>query len=100
MLFKAKKLSGYQLASIDGTIGCASEFYFDDWYWTIRYLVACTAGWLSGRKVLLSPYSVSAIDAFEKTVSLTLTKKQIEGSPSIDEHEPVSRQFEGSYYRY
>ena len=71
MLFNAKRLSGYQLASIDGTIGCASEFYFDDRYWTIRYLVACTAGWLSGRKVLLSPYSVSAVDEVEKTVSLT-----------------------------
>ena len=71
MLIKAKKLNGYQLDSIDGTIGSASEFYFDDRYWAIRYLVVKTAGWLSGRKVLLSPYSVSAVDEVEKTVSLT-----------------------------
>jgi hypothetical protein len=100
MLIKAKKLYGYHLDSINGTIGSVNEFYFDDQYWAIRYLVANTAGWLSGRQVLLSPYSVSAVDELEKTVSLTLTKKQIEDSPSIDQHEPVSRQFEGSYYDY
>ena len=100
MLIKAKELKGYQLDSIDGTIGSAREFYFDDQYWSIRYLVAKTAGWLSDRKVLLSPYSVSAVNPVDETVSLTLTKKQIQESPSIDTDAPVSRQFEDSYYDY
>jgi hypothetical protein len=100
VLIEARKLNGYQLASIDGSIGCASEFLFDDRYWAIRYLVANTGRWLSGKQVLLSPYSVSAVDTVNKTVSIVLTKKQIEGSPSIKLHAPVSRQFEGSYYEY
>jgi sporulation protein YlmC with PRC-barrel domain len=100
MLIEAKELKGYQLDSIDGSIGSAREFYFDDKYWSIRYLVARTAGWLSGRKVLLSPYSVTGIDPVDETVSISLTKKQIEDSPSIDDDEPVSRQFEDSYYDY
>jgi len=100
MLIKAKELKGYKLNSIDGTIGSAREFYFDDQYWSIRYLIAKTAGWLSDRKVLLSPYSVSAVNPVDETVSLTLTKKQIQESPLIDTDAPVSRQFEDLYYDY
>ena len=100
MLIKAEELKGYQLDSIDGTIGSARGFYFDDKYWSIRYLIAKTGGWLSDRKVLLSPYSMSAIDPVDETVSLALTKRQIEDSPSIDTDAPVSQQFEDSYYNY
>ena len=100
MLIKAEELKGYQLDSIDGTIGSARGFYFDDKYWSIRYLIAKTGGWLSDRKVLLSPYSMSAIDPVDETVSLALTKRQIEDSPSTDTDAPVSQQFEDSYYNY
>ena len=31
---------------------------------------------------------------------MNLTRKQIEDSPSIDSHKPVSRQYEEEYYRY
>ena len=40
MFNKAKSLKGYKLRSLDGEIGKVKEFYFDDRYWTIRYLVA------------------------------------------------------------
>ena len=49
MLRKAKDLSGYTLGARDGEIGKVREFYFDDQSWTVRYLVADTGGWLSGR---------------------------------------------------
>ena len=49
MLIKAKELKGYSLKSLDGDIGSVNEFYFDDQYWTVRYLIASTANWLSGR---------------------------------------------------
>ena len=35
-----------------------------------------------------------------KLLLVNLTRKQIEGSPSIDMHKPVSRQYEEEYYRY
>ena len=49
MLNKAKTLKGYKLHSLDGEIGKVKEFYFDDHYWTIRYLVADTGNWLTGQ---------------------------------------------------
>jgi hypothetical protein len=100
MLIKAKALKGFSLKSLDGDIGSVSEFYFDDRYWTVRYLVANTGNWLTGRLVLLSPYSLNGVNNTEKEVSVLLTRKQIEDSPSIDTHEPVSRQDEESFNGY
>ena len=100
MLIKAKTLKGYSLASLDGEIGSASEFYFDDRYWAIRYLVANTGTWLTGRKVLISPYSLDGVNTAEEKMFVLLNRKQIEESPSIDMDEPVSRQYEGLYNGY
>ncbi len=100
MLNQAKALKGYKLNSRDGNIGKVQEFYFDDRYWTIRYLVANTGNWLTGKQVLLSPYALGAVEPLEKDIVVDLTKQQIEGSPSLDTDRPVSRQFEESYYGY
>jgi hypothetical protein len=62
MLSKAKTLKGYKLDSLDGEIGKVKEFYFDDRHWTIRYLVADTGNWLTGRQVLISPYALVAVN--------------------------------------
>jgi hypothetical protein len=100
MLYEAKTLKGYKLHSRDGLIGTSKEFYFDDKYWTVRYLVADTGNWLTGRRVLISPYALSAVMREEQHITVDLTKKQIEDSPSLSSDQPVSRQFEESYYGY
>jgi uncharacterized protein YrrD len=100
MLNKAKTLKNYKLHSLDGEIGKVNEFYFDDHYWTIRYLIADTGNWLTGRQVLISPHALTAVNKEEEYISINLTKKQIEDSPSLDSDKPVSRQFEESYYGY
>jgi uncharacterized protein YrrD len=101
MLNKAKTLTVYSLQNTDGqTIGKAKEFYFDDRHWTIRYLVADTGNWLTGRQVLLSPYALIAVHPDQKNIVTDLTKKQMESSPSLDSDKPVSRQFELAYSGY
>ena len=100
MLNQAKTLNGYKLNSLDGEIGKIKEFYFDDHYWTIRYLVAETGSWLIDRQVLISPYALAAVNKDAQNIAINLTKKQIENSPSLDSDKPVSRQFEESYYGY
>ncbi|WP_373539945.1 PRC-barrel domain-containing protein [Chamaesiphon sp.] len=100
MLIKAKTLEGFKLNSLDGEIGKAKEFYFDDRHWTIRYLVADTGGWLTGRQVLISPYALVAADKVEEYITVDLTKQQIENSPSLSSDKPVSQQFELDYYGY
>ena len=55
------------LDSLDGEFGEVKEFYFDDHHWNLRYLVANTGTWLTGRLVLISPTSISM-----KTIPLLL----------------------------
>ena len=100
MLIKAKTLKGYALHSLDGEIGKVKEFYFDDQHWAIRYLVADTGNWLTGRQVLISPHALAAVSTQEQHIAINLTKQQIEDSPSLDSDKPVSRQFEEAYYGY
>ena len=100
MLYKLSDLTGYKLLSLDGEIGKAKDFYFDDHHWGIRYLIADTGHWLLGRMVLLSPYALADVMGSTRDISVNLTKKQIESSPSLDVDKPVSRQFENSYYGF
>ena len=100
MLNRAKELKGYTLHGSDGEMGKVSEFYFDDRHWAIRYLIADTGGWLSDRRVLISPYALVSVNREDQHLVVDLTKKQIEGSPSLGTDKPVSRQFEEAYYVY
>jgi len=100
MLIKSKTIRNYKLSGIDGEVGSVKEFYFDDKYWTVRYLIANTGGWLNSRQVLISPYFLKNVDYDSEVIHVDLTKNQIENSPSIDQDVPVSRQYEESYYRY
>jgi len=100
MLYQAKALHGYKLNGRDGEIGKIKEFYFDDHYWTIRYLVADSGNWLTNRQVLISPHALGIVNKDAQNIAINLTKKQIEDSPPLNSEEPVSRQFEQDYYNY
>jgi len=100
MLQSIKPLLGNKLGASDGEIGQVKDFYFDDQNWAVRYVVADTGSWLSGRQVLLSPHAFGSLPQAGKVLPVNLTRKQIEDSPAIEAHKPVSRQYEEEYYRY
>ena len=50
--------------------------------------------------MLISPFSVTNADWQAKRLDVALTKKQVENSPNIDTHRPVSRQYETEYLGY
>lgn len=94
MLHKVKSLIGFAIGATDGEIGKVDEFYFDDETWTIRYLIVKTGGWLSERKVLISPGALQNPDWENETFPVNLTKEQVKNSPDINTELPVSRQQE------
>jgi sporulation protein YlmC with PRC-barrel domain len=100
MLHKATQLTGDAIVATDGPIGRVDDIYFDDEDWRVRYLVVNTGGWLGGRKVLISPDAIDRQHSSETEISVTLSRKQVEGSPGIEAHKPVSRQYEEIYARY
>lgn len=100
MLQSIKQLYGNKLGASDGDIGHVKDFYFDDQSWAVRYVVAETGQWLPGRQVLLSPHAFRSSHPAGKALLVNLSRKQIEDSPSIETHKPVSRQYEEEYHRY
>jgi hypothetical protein len=50
--------------------------------------------------VLISPISVVRADWEAKRLDVSLTRKQVENSPNIDTHRPVSRQHEAAFLGY
>ena len=100
MLTNATHLKGLVIRATDGELGTVDQFYFDDETWAIRYLIVETGSWLGGRRVLISPFSVIQTDWPARQLDVALTKKQVEHSPEIDMHQPVSRQHEAAYLGY
>ena len=100
MHYRVTNLKGYAIGATDGDIGKLVDFYFDDKFWTIRYLVAETGNWLLNRKVLISPFALGKADLSKERVNVALTKKQVEESPSMDTDMPVSGQHEALYLDY
>ena len=100
MLTNATHLKGLAIRATDGELGTVEQFYFDDETWAIRYLIVETGGWLGGRRVLISPFSVIQTDWEARQLDVALTKQQVENSPDIDTHQPVSRQHEAAYLGY
>ena len=100
MLQSLQQRFGEKLRASDGEIGHVRDFYFDDKTWNIRYLVADTGHWLTGRLVLISPHAFGHLYPEGKVLLVNLTRQQIEDSPSIDQHKPVSRQHEEEYHQY
>ncbi len=100
MLISASHMKDLTILASDGEIGSVEEFFFDDDTWTIRYAVVKAGSWLFERSVLISPIFVSEVNWEGKQLRLNLTKEQIEKSPDINTHQPVSRQVEMEYMNY
>ena len=100
MLKNAKHMKGFVVRAADGDLGTVDQLYFDDETWAIRYFTVETGGWLGGRQVLISPFSVLTTEWHARQLVVSLTKKQVEESPNIDTHKPVSRQYEAEYLSY
>ncbi|MRH42670.1 PRC-barrel domain containing protein [Aquibacillus halophilus] len=94
MLHYANRIQEFNVQATDGKLGKVKDIYFDEDSWVVRYLVVDTNKWLPGRKVLVSPISFDHIDYENSTVNIFESKDMIKNSPSIDEHQPVSRKQE------
>jgi sporulation protein YlmC with PRC-barrel domain len=100
MLHNVEELEGYAVEATDGELGTVKDIYFDDEHWAIRYLVVETGGWLSGRKVLISPSAVHRVAWNNEVIEMRLTRQQVKDSPRTDTDKPVSRQHEMDFHDY
>ena len=94
MLRSTQQLYGYKIQATDAEVGQIEDFFFDDAFWIVRYLVVDTGDWLSDRRVLISPRSLGKPNWLAGILPVDLTEEQIETSPPTDWNEPVSQQHE------
>ncbi len=94
MLRNAETLYNLELRARDGVIGKVKDFYFDDRYWTVRYVVVETGTWLNSRRVLIATSVVGEADWSGTMLNVDLTQEQVRHSPGINTTEPVSREQE------
>lgn len=99
-LRRVKELEQYHLRALNGECGAMEDFLFDDRAWTARYFIVNTGGWLGGRKVLISPAAITAVNEQDKVLEVGHTKDQIELGPPVESNKPVSRQYEEQLHRY
>jgi len=99
-LRKLGELTGYSLQARDGEIGTLKQVYFDDFYWSVRYFIVHTGGWLLGKQVLIAPRAVTRVGDDTKRLEVELTLEQISNSPPVDTQLSVSRHYQQEYYRY
>lgn len=100
MILSLNSMLGDKIGASDGVIGHVKDVYLDGKHWGVRYLVVDTGSWISGRQVLISPHSFGSVYQAGKLMLVNLTRKQIEDSPSIDAHKPISRHYEEDYLSY
>lgn len=100
-MISLKHLTDFGIHATDGDIGRCKDILFDDQDYITRYFVADTHRWLPlGRKVVISPIALQAVNHEDKNLAVSMTKQALKDSPSIDEHKPVSREYEEMLFKY
>ncbi len=100
MLRLMKEIQGYKIEALDGILGSAYDFFFDDRNWTLRYLVIDTGQWLPGKLVLIYTGALDLPNWAERRFPVRVTKAEIEKSPQVDEDKPISRQKEIELFQH
>jgi hypothetical protein len=73
-----RAVEGYQIETVDGTIGHVKSFLVDDTSWAICALVVETGHWFAGKEIQISPWKVDRISYAESKVYVSLSKEDIQ----------------------
>lgn len=97
-LYSIGDTTGHAIRASDGDIGHVEDFLVDEDGWRVRYMVVDTRNWLPGRKVLIAPQWIGAVDWAERRVHVNLTRHAIETSPEFDPARPIERGYEDALH--
>lgn len=94
MIRSLKKLLSYTVEETNGNKGKVKDFLFDEEDKRVRYLEIDMGNIFSGEKVLVSESLLKSPNWESKHFPIELTMEQLEKCPKLDEHLPVSREYE------
>ena len=78
------EVTGYRVHADDGDIGHVENLMIDNADWSVRYFIVDTKNWWFGKRVLISPLAVKAIDWFDDHLELDVSREQVKASPPWD----------------
>ena len=99
-IFSMRETTGYKIEATDDAIGHVRDFFVDEADWVVRYLLVDTGNWFPGKKVLISPAWVKAVDWVEGRVYIHARKEQVKQSPEYDPRAPLERSYERELHRH
>ncbi len=95
-----QEVATYGITAKDGELGKLEDFFLEMDDWSIRYIGVDTGNWLPGKHVLISSMSLGSFNWSERTITVDLTRSQIESSPDYDKVTEVSREYETRLHKH
>ncbi len=99
-LRSAQEVIESRVHAADGDIGHVADMVVEEGAWVVRYLIVDTRKWLPGRRVLIAPQWIEAIDWEDKKVSVGLSRDEVNSSPEYRPSSPLKREDEIRLYDY
>lgn len=81
-LRSVREVVGYNLHATDGDVGRVEDFIVDDETWAIADLLVDTRRRPPGKKVLVAPGAVAAVDWANREVRIRLIRDEVERTPA------------------
>lgn len=91
---------GYHVHASDGDIGHVTGMLIDEQTWAVRYLIVNTSNWWLGHQVLIAPQWFEAVNWFDKSVTVSITRQSVEDAPIYDPQAAMSRESEDQLYKH
>jgi hypothetical protein len=92
MIIAANQIYGVSTRCVDGPLGQVDDLLFDDRSWQVMHLVVRFGGWLTRRRVLVTPTDVGGADWPAGQLKLSLAMSDLRAAPSLETHPPVAVQ--------
>lgn len=89
----------HAVVTTDGRLGHLFDAYYDDRFWTVRYLVVSGIGEEEVTRVV-STIAVDRVDAAARQVFLSIGRELLMGAPDFSDIKPVSVEMEANYFNY
>lgn len=80
-----REVKGYHIDAADGEIGHVDDLLFDEKSWIVRFIEIDTSNWIGGKSVLVPRHALGTVSWPNSTLSVTLTRDQVNNSPRTDE---------------
>ena len=84
-LRSSRQVTGYHIHATDGDIGHVNDFVIDDKNWQVKFIVADTHNWFSGKKVLIDVEKITEVEWNNSKVFVNITIDSIKNSIEFDE---------------